>query len=271
VDLIHTAEGKYGNWDPSVPVRLGDYGYIDRKTGAFNAQGNIYEGNFVIRHADTMAALGEPTTYPRDNHRVISSDSMTQFHHSADANLTSPAGIADVSVNWKFKFGKRHGVALVMLNPAIRKFPKEGDLKPLLKVVNEELKGKVLVTSAITCDAYGFIIGHGSNEYASLGLAGGTTAALPVSGGAGAQFSWIYSSTVGVWKVGSPEGQTYHPIFELSVLKRGWEFWNDNKPVTYRDGVDGPVPSDSPFQAYAPPWGSLDEEGEEIDDEEEYI
>ncbi|CAE6480848.1 unnamed protein product, partial [Rhizoctonia solani] len=43
VDLIFKVSGKYGNWDPPRIVEVGDWGVIERETGSFIREGNIFE------------------------------------------------------------------------------------------------------------------------------------------------------------------------------------------------------------------------------------
>jgi hypothetical protein len=86
--------------------------------------------------------------------------------------------------------------------------------------------------------------------------------ASPSAVGVGTEFSWIHSSTAGVWKVGSHPGCTYTPLLELSALKRWWRDWSHD-PVTQRNSQEL-INADTPFTSFLPPWGPLDEDGEEI-------
>jgi hypothetical protein len=184
-----------------------------------------------------------------------------------------PSDLAELSLKWEFNFGKKHGVVLIMVNPVLRRFPRNGNLKPVLEIVNEELNGKVLVTEAVTCEAYALIVSCGRDQSATIGIVAShqppTSPPLPVEAGAtpsavevGTEFSWIHSSTAGVWKVGSHPGSTYTPLLELSMLKRWWRDWSHD-PVTQRNSHEL-THSDTPFASFLPPWGPLDEDGEEI-------
>jgi len=42
IDLIYTASSKWANWDPPKQIKVGDYGKINKKTGAFEKEDNIY-------------------------------------------------------------------------------------------------------------------------------------------------------------------------------------------------------------------------------------
>jgi len=270
VDLVYASIGKYGNWDPTVAIKLGDYGYIDRTTGAFNTQGNIFDlqGDFAQRHAAVLATIGNPVDHPADDFTVIISTGVKNCRPAVNANLSAPVAIADFSLKWEFTFGKKHGIALVMLKPAITKFPKEGNLKPLLELIQQDLEGKALVTSVTTCPAYGFIVSRGRDESATIGLASSSPLpSLPISVGAGVELTWSHSSTAGTWKTGSEKGCTYTPVIELSVLKKWWS--SNHDPATHRLPL-GLAPSDSPFQTLLPPWAPLDDDGEETVEDEDY-
>jgi hypothetical protein len=200
--------------------------------------------------------------------------------------------LAELSAKWKFTFGKKHGVVLIMVNSILHTLRRSGNLRPVLKILDERLKGKVLITETVTCDAYALIVSRGKDQSATIGVAAshrnspspsitvapgaesattgassattGTTAAssTTTSAGAGTEFSWIHSSTSGVWKVGSEPGYTYIPLLELSVLKQRWRDWSDD-PVTQRHSQDL-INADTVFVPYLPPWDPLDDNGEEI-------
>jgi len=55
------------------------------------------------------------------------------------------------------------------------------------------------------------------------------------------------------------------PLMELSMLKKWWRLWS-NEPTTQRTSV-GLEDMDTPFVPYLPPWGLLDDEGEEVADQ----
>jgi hypothetical protein len=174
----------------------------------------------------------------------------------------------DVSFGWKFTFGKSHGMVLVMIKPVIRRFPRNGNLKPLLKIIDEELPGKVLVTETVTCPAYAQIMSRGRDQSASIGLTGLVqTSPSNSSSAATAGLSWVRQSTTGSWKAGSEPGCTYTPLLELSVLKRWWRQWS-GEPMTSRSGTKPGGLIEDPFASYPPPWAPLDEDGEEVEDEE---
>jgi hypothetical protein len=157
-----------------------------------------------------------------------------------------------------------------MIKPVMTKFPRDGNLKPLLRLIEEELDGKVLVTSIINCPAYGFVVNRGKNQSVtiSLSLAAPPFAPVPITAGGGGEISLVNQSTSGSWKVGSTVGCTYTPLFELSILKRWWGL-SGNQPTTKRNQltVFNPKDDEEPFSPYMAPWGVLDDDGEEVTEE----
>jgi hypothetical protein len=183
---------------------------------------------------------------------------------------------AEASVKWKFTFGKKHGVVLIMVKPVLKKFPMDGNFEPVLEILNKALKGRALVTETVKCDAYALIVSCGRDQSATIDLvASHRPPTSPLSGEAGASeatvgvgtgLSWIHSSTAGTWKVGSQPESTYTPLLELSMLKQGWRDWLQGS-VTQRDSQEL-IDTDTPFASFRPPWNLLDEDGEEIPDPE---
>ncbi|KAG8903122.1 hypothetical protein FRB99_003724 [Tulasnella sp. 403] len=74
VDLILNASSKYANWDPGVPVEVGDYGSINKDTGLFDYEGNIFSEAFrnLLNFSGDPAHQTEP-----ENKYVIQSNIET--------------------------------------------------------------------------------------------------------------------------------------------------------------------------------------------------
>lgn len=47
VDLLFRANGLYASLEPSIPITPGDYGTVDRETGLFFKEGNIFDPSFL--------------------------------------------------------------------------------------------------------------------------------------------------------------------------------------------------------------------------------
>lgn len=57
VDLLFRSNGLYASFEPSIPVYPGDFGVVDRATGSFLKEGNIFDDSFrpYIVQADRVA------------------------------------------------------------------------------------------------------------------------------------------------------------------------------------------------------------------------
>ncbi|OJA10346.1 hypothetical protein AZE42_11946, partial [Rhizopogon vesiculosus] len=68
IDLIEDATSKWANLDPLAPIKVGDYGMIDKETGEFHAQGNIYNVEFDNNKRAAVLIMYKPrfTHLPND-------------------------------------------------------------------------------------------------------------------------------------------------------------------------------------------------------------
>jgi len=57
-----------------------------------------------------------------------------------------------------------------MVQPVLKWLPRNCNLKPVLEIVNEKLKGKVLAVKAFTCDAYALIVRRRRDQSATIGI-----------------------------------------------------------------------------------------------------
>ncbi|KAJ6629834.1 hypothetical protein B0H10DRAFT_2208392 [Mycena sp. CBHHK59/15] len=95
-DLIQTVSSKWANWDPPHPVKVGDYGTLDKETGQFERDGNIYEDASTA----TLAADHPPQVAAPDEKVVISSETAQQRdfslgpHVAPDPPLVSEGDIS---------------------------------------------------------------------------------------------------------------------------------------------------------------------------------
>ena len=58
----------YATWDPTFPHELGDYGSLDRESGQFHAEGNIFDGEFFEKHEKMLGELRDPIEQILNNH-----------------------------------------------------------------------------------------------------------------------------------------------------------------------------------------------------------
>ncbi|KAG1748137.1 hypothetical protein EDB19DRAFT_1684483 [Suillus lakei] len=174
IDLIRQASSKWANCDPSVRIKVGDYGTIDDETGELDVEGNIYDEGFqtLLDNQDLNINLSEPSCQPRkggrDDNFFISSSGVKRGDFSVKPEM-SFLNLASVSVKAEFQFqeGKR-GAVLVMHMPQQEYIPRGKVLNRIHKAV--ELHDKYLVTSTFTCPGYYIYLSNKSGERISLAL-----------------------------------------------------------------------------------------------------
>ncbi|KAJ7688769.1 hypothetical protein B0H14DRAFT_3052155 [Mycena olivaceomarginata] len=188
IDLIQAASSKWANWDPPHPIKVGDYGTVDKDTGRFEKDGNIYED-------------------------------ATATEQKRDLNLSpqvSIPGIAEASIQgqWKFKSGKT-GALLVMAQPRSSWVPANALFKKLLEI--PALKDKYLVTKIVACHTYS-IGGHGLALLAKTPI----PVAPLVSAGGELGGSWWSETGAGVFRHGCvlPGTYSFTPLFALKRIRK---------------------------------------------------
>ena len=158
---------------------MGDYGEIDKKSGEFEKEGNIYDEDGTAG----VAAGHPPLTAPRDHVFEISSQNVKRVEFGLEptvcVTLTDHSildclliftlrshseipGIAEASAKGQWKFAKKRGALLVMHQPRNDYIPPKVLLKKLIKV--PDLKNKYLVTETFTCPAYSLYLSSGGKH-----------------------------------------------------------------------------------------------------------
>ncbi|KAH7919896.1 hypothetical protein BV22DRAFT_1133514 [Leucogyrophana mollusca] len=247
VDLIRQPTAKWANWDPPIPVKVGDYGEINIGEGGLNVRGNIYDEHFkeipeqyqpdmdLDNHKPKM---GEP-----EEDFVVSSIGVKRRDPKVGPELcVDVPGIANASLKgeWQFATGRR-GALLVMHRPRKTYLPPREVLEHLYKV--PDLQDKYPVTSVFPCPAYSTYLSDKSGEKVAVALvANGCIPSAPGSTGSGEiSLDWWTQTQAGFLRKVclSPFGRLYRdsPVPPAS----GDDYWVD------------------PHQ----PWEPLDEDGEE--------
>ncbi|KAJ6532885.1 hypothetical protein DFH09DRAFT_1043901 [Mycena vulgaris] len=264
IDLIQVATSKWASWDPPHPIKVGDYGTVDKATGQFEKDGNIYDD----AETAALAAGYPPQTIPPDEKMVITSETTQgrDFSLSPEVQVITVLfsltpfsllggrdvpGLAEASIKgqWKFKTGKT-GALLVMAKPRSALIA-NGLLKHLVDI--PALKNKYLVTETVSCHAYSMYLSSKSEDSVSLALLAKTP--LPVaplfSAGGEIAGSWWCKTGAGVFRHGAapPGTDSFTPLFALKrIRKKGF--------------LRGPQDDDQWADAETP-WELLDEDGEE--------
>ncbi|KZP33699.1 hypothetical protein FIBSPDRAFT_847647 [Athelia psychrophila] len=253
--MFHTT-GKWANWELAKEIRVGDYGHVDRKTGAFEKYGNIYDENLIPNKTDEDNIVpGEPLNYWK-----VSTDTARECNFSAgpDINLAGTMGVA-LTGTWEFS-GKR-GAVLLMHLPQLYQIPNNKLLNRLIDV--KELQGKYIVSDAYTCPASSLYLSGKSDKQVTFNLhadvdpsVAALAAGVPIGMGSGIKAGWSASNATGMHQsAGNAKSITgrYTPLFTLK--KRRWlANWRGRPEEVIPEGGDR-------WEDIYLPWGPLDEDG----------
>ncbi|KAJ7719437.1 hypothetical protein DFH07DRAFT_314285 [Mycena maculata] len=263
VDLIHAASSKWANWDPPHPIKVGDYGTIDKDTGGFEKEGNIYE----YAATAALAANYPPETTAPDDEMVIASETAQKRHFSLGPQV-NVSGVAEASIKgeWKFRSGKT-GALLVMAKPRSSLMAVNAVLTNLVDL--PALKDKYLVTETITCHAYSMYLSNKSEDTISLALLATVPIAVaPLSAGGNIGGGWWRETGAGVFRQGfaSPEtgADSFTPLFVLKRIRKKSYLSLSHRGMP-SDPSDAEIEGDGFYvwEDVETPWQSLDEDGEE--------
>ncbi|KAF7789561.1 hypothetical protein EIP86_000507 [Pleurotus ostreatoroseus] len=276
IDLIFDETSLWASYMPfkASPPKVGDYGSIDRQTGEFEYQGNIYESKEILAE---VPELKENRCQPVVG-QVISKWVVTaKTAKQADVTLAPTASVllpegdlasvaeASIDVEVAFRADER-GAVLAMYQPRTTDLPKDVILGKLSKVQALKSPGIYLVTKVVSCPAYALQISDKGSSSVRVKFVG----QLPISAAPGV----TVGGQMGVgWKsehVGSSyqeacnvKGEyTYCPLFSLKQVRP--------KPsIKFRQAGDTRKGDDT-WVDIVPPWAPLDEEGDEIPYEDDF-
>ncbi|TCD66518.1 hypothetical protein EIP91_001294 [Steccherinum ochraceum] len=244
IDLIYNATTKWANWDPSESYQAGDFGDIDKETGRFQKQGNIYVDNRTSHIAiQYPKEQGPPVdTYIASSERV----------HGLGLNAGAHADVvpaANISFQGKWKFNARRGALLAMYKPYMTKLP---DLLLLDRRLSsmECLKDQKLITHVYSCRAYALYLSNHRGDSLNLVLRATAPVGPGVPAGPDAGLEWVSQDISVIYHHGSSETPVFHPLF---VIK-------DTKKRGTRRGIPED-PNASPWEDIDSPW-DLDDDGE---------
>ncbi|KDN41726.1 hypothetical protein RSAG8_07257, partial [Rhizoctonia solani AG-8 WAC10335] len=273
VDLIFKASGKYGNWDPPHVVEVGDWGHIERATGNFIREGNIFtDTECKVLLSDVpdgqLVRTGSPENVVRitaNAQMEIGGDVYTDFGTTGELAVRAHA-------SWAIT--PRNRAAILTMTDAYSYYLEIGTVFPRLRSLRK-LEGKAVVTEALHCPAYAMLLTEkGIGGKASLTLHTGLSEAgvvLATGGTAG----WHYNSESGLWRTACGYRKTleehrnsgtleehdavFTPLYRLKKVSRGWRRYRTRGALEPELALEEPVSED-----YFPPWEELNEDGEEI-------
>jgi len=183
---------------------------------------------------------------------VVASDTVTQHELSLKADLNVP-GLAEASIKGEWQFGKKRGALLIMDRPRISHIPPNELLKQLVDV--HTLEDKVLVTEVVSWPAYSLYLSSKQTDLISLALlvaAPQPGAVASVGGGS----KWWKKNATGLLRSACDNAYSFSPLFALKKIpKKGF--------TLFRDGQVATPEGDDLWVDAQPPWGALDEDGEE--------
>ncbi|KAN0078342.1 hypothetical protein V8E55_010399 [Tylopilus felleus] len=271
IDLIYQVSSKWVNWDPPIPIEVGAYGIVERDTGDFIVQGNIYHKEFQKDLHDHGLQFNMDDHKPQEGgaeqELIYSSRGATRVSMSLGPQVGF-AGLATASISgqWQFEQGRRDAL-LIMHCPRIRFIPPNAILEKLYDV--PKLRGKWLVTNVYVCPAFSMYLSNKSGERVSLALTGQVPlpAALGVSAGAEGSLGWWSDTQADLLRKACDKAGNYcyTPLYSL---KRRNPWYENFKSVlrAFRDGEEDPskMPTeDDLWEDSKPEWQPLDDDGEE--------
>ncbi|KIJ60774.1 hypothetical protein HYDPIDRAFT_116833 [Hydnomerulius pinastri MD-312] len=265
IDLVLSSTSKWANWDPSAPINVGDYGDINKETGGFVREGNIYDDHLQEQLDKTLGpyniniVLKGPTLQPEvsdgDDRLIISSPGVYAREATLGAEVNAQSQ-ANVSLRYDFEFRDNGGAGLVLYKPQHSSLPKDDDFAMLLKVAHKTLRGKYFITEVISCPAYLMVLSSQKGEKFSASLSATHTDPLATLG-TGAGLTWSSEMVHGLHRSGS----NTKPIFKLlyKVMQPRQNFWNFIFGQRGGDAENQTII----WEAVRRPWGVLDDDGEE--------
>jgi hypothetical protein len=255
-DLIWQASSKWPNWDPPIPIKVGDIGRIHKETGVFEAEGNIYEPGFRFR-ADNpgIASIEPPEVSQPEQTMIITSRVATTNSFSVRPSGEIP-GIAEFGFNCEWQFSRIHrGAVLAIAQPQQTYMSRTTDADVLVNI--PALRGKVLVTSTISCFAYAFYLSNTSSDKLKLKLHGKVAVpGAPIGARGSFSAEWQKDTGSGTYRDAVHDQFDLTPLFTVKTIDKPFINMRRDSPSPERHGLDR-------LPDFRTEWEPLDESGEE--------
>ncbi|KAG9312050.1 hypothetical protein JVU11DRAFT_7331 [Chiua virens] len=259
IDLVRQISGKWANWDPPIPVKVGDYGELDGN-GELVVEGNIYDPEFQKDLDDSNikldlgahpAELGEA-----EQDYIVASTGVKKKELTVNQGVQIP-GIASASIKgtWQFQRGKR-GALIILHTPRTKFIPKFVQTK-ILEV--ERLKDKRVVMSALACPAYLLYLSDKSGENVSIAFSANVPVADALNSEVGFGW-WTNNESALLRRASSKTGEhRFTPLFSLRQRAKRGQWFSGN----WRGDEVTDASGEYIWQDVYQPWKPLDEDGEE--------
>ncbi|KIK68738.1 hypothetical protein GYMLUDRAFT_92240 [Collybiopsis luxurians FD-317 M1] len=253
--LLQVTNNKWTNIDANKEIKVGDFGQIDRATGEFQIEGNLYANpDTVVKMSSHPLRQTVSTQFEKYVSQGVKEISLSS---SVNAKVQP---IVDAEFEGKFEFKKKRGGILVLKSPRIQSmqgFPTSLLLDDEFKSI---LKDRVVCTDVVSCPSFCLYLASGSDHQFTLSLK--TDVPVPVAPGVqvggGVQTDWKAENAQGLMKKGTSDKGEY-VFFPLYSIKR--VNWGRVSTV-----LRGQEEDDASWLVDAEiPWLDLDDDGEELD------
>ncbi|KAL5501047.1 hypothetical protein ACEPAH_9434 [Sanghuangporus vaninii] len=257
-DIILNAVSKWANWDPSITIEAGDYGHIDKRTGQFEREGNIYRDPEVAH----IALNFPPLKGPQVNTLEIRSMDVRGVTINPDvhANLF---GMAQPAIGGQWQFSRSRGALLLLYKSYLTAVPNE-----LLIQLRSSgwAKGKCVVTRVQACCGYFLYLSDKSSEVISVTLQADVPLPMTpgVTPGAAINAGWRFSGASGVVQEAFHDEPVFVPLYQLEEIAVKGR-WSRRSPSP-DEGEDGSN-SNTGWEPVEAPWRALDDDGQELPEE----
>ncbi|KAJ7104967.1 hypothetical protein C8R44DRAFT_807349 [Mycena epipterygia] len=222
VDLIYERHAIWSNINPEKEIKVGDYGQIDKRTGQWEPDGNVY--------TDEATAAWTVNYQPEIGPDAPGSYQSYYAHKDKARNVSSRPGAsfrggATLKTTMNFQFSKTRG-AVIFLAEVQRNFIPAALLKALAKLNAPELSEKSLVTEVISCRACFLGFSDGAESEFKLEL----RAQVPLTVGAAGGSLTLASKPASnsgfhqLWDFTKDGSRAYVPVFSLK--RRNRDSWS---------------------------------------------
>jgi len=252
IDLLWRSSDKFAVWDPAcAEIAIGDYGTLDKETGRFQTEGNIFTTpEFKDLVNDHRPGLG-PQKDRSDDIIVVTSEDAKRTEVNAAVGLNAQVAQATFKGGWTF--GEHTGAVLVAHKPRHEILPVGLKLEEIS--TRPSLDGKLLITNVTKCPAYALYLASKEDSGISLALCLQVPPGA-VSAGAELTTNWVWDHGGGLFRSGFKDEPSYTVLFDLKRCRKKAEGWFRDSPSPVFEGVDS-------LDDAVPPWNLLDDDGEE--------
>ncbi|KAI9458822.1 hypothetical protein F5148DRAFT_315756 [Russula earlei] len=239
IDLIKEASAKWPNWDPSRNLHPGDFGTVEKKTGDFIVEGNIYTHVDIAKIANQYPPIQAPDV---DNFQIPSFEVRGSEIRPDDGEDSGHL------LRSRWQFNSKRGAVLLMHRPRMTRVPDEFFKASLHLPV---LKGKCVVYQVWNCPGFYMYLSNRSSEQVTVSLRAksNTSAGPDVHSQPPLTLHWSAEGSAGVRQYAYKADAVYTPLFCLKSIRR---------PLLRRDQNSY---GKAAWHETDVPWDDLDGEG----------